>query len=172
MSPSTTTDFRISEFTLALLEGTGWYEVNYNMSDPFDWGRGKGCAFLDGPCVDENAEPNFAEFCSPLAREGCSYTRRAVGYCGGGIILNPPIYPQWDYWKNGTILLDTYADNCPYYVGTYIRNCENTTSELYAVLREESFGPTSRCFTGTLTQSSTSDHHAYCFSTKVNETFK
>jgi len=39
MTANDIVDARISEFTLALLEGTGWYEVDYDMADPFTWGK-------------------------------------------------------------------------------------------------------------------------------------
>lgn len=51
MTASEIDDARISEFTLAFLEGTGWYDVDYTMAEPFNWGRNQGCTFHDGPCL-------------------------------------------------------------------------------------------------------------------------
>lgn len=32
-------------FTLAVLQDTGWYRVNFSSADPYLWGKGKGCDF-------------------------------------------------------------------------------------------------------------------------------
>ncbi len=38
----------MSRITLAFLESTGWYtSVNYDYAEPYIWGKGKGCNFLD-----------------------------------------------------------------------------------------------------------------------------
>mmetsp|Transcript_39949 Transcript_39949/g.35662 ORF Transcript_39949/g.35662 Transcript_39949/m.35662 type:complete len:96 (-) Transcript_39949:838-1125(-) len=49
-------DARISKFTLAFLEGTGWYIVNYSMAEPFYWGKDQGCDFYNGPCLEDGPE--------------------------------------------------------------------------------------------------------------------
>lgn len=37
----------VSIFTWALLEDSGWYIPNYEFMDDIQWGKGKGCLFLD-----------------------------------------------------------------------------------------------------------------------------
>lgn len=37
----------VSNFTLALLDSTGWYEINYTYAEPTDWGKNEGCSFMD-----------------------------------------------------------------------------------------------------------------------------
>ena len=37
----------VSRFTLALLDSTGWYDVNYTFAEPTGWGKNKGCKFLN-----------------------------------------------------------------------------------------------------------------------------
>jgi len=37
----------ISDITLALFEDSGWYKVDYKMSNLFLWGKGAGCGFFD-----------------------------------------------------------------------------------------------------------------------------
>lgn len=38
----------MSRFTLALFESTGWYTyVNYDYAEDSQWGKGRGCDFLD-----------------------------------------------------------------------------------------------------------------------------
>ena len=166
MTASTVTDPVVSEFTLALLEGTGWYKVDYSVAEPFHWGKNKGCSFLDGPCVDKKGNPNFEEFCSPLTEIGCSYSSRAISVCGtiGTIQTNPLIDPSQDYWGNKTTLLDPFGDNCPYHIGFYSTDCENTQNRKNAFISQERYGPSSRCFEGTLAYGK---HLGFCFPTEV-----
>lgn len=37
----------ISRITAALLDSMGWYEVNYNLTESSNYGKNKGCGFLD-----------------------------------------------------------------------------------------------------------------------------
>lgn len=39
-----------SRITLALMEDSGWYKVNYSMASPLSWGRGLGCDFVMKSC--------------------------------------------------------------------------------------------------------------------------
>ena len=43
----------ISEFTLALLEDTGYYKANYYTGGLMRYGKNKGCEFLNEKCVNE-----------------------------------------------------------------------------------------------------------------------
>lgn len=47
----------LSKFTLAILEDSGWYKVDYMQAQPFYWGKGKGCSFYTHLCK------NTEEFC-------------------------------------------------------------------------------------------------------------
>lgn len=51
------TDAAYSRFTFALLEDSGWYFPNYSELDDIDWGKGRGCDFLNGAC-----DANLPEF--------------------------------------------------------------------------------------------------------------
>ena len=57
-----------SRITLALLEDSGWYEVDYSQADRLDYGRGKGCAFLSNTC---HGDDEFSEFCETDNQLGC-----------------------------------------------------------------------------------------------------
>jgi len=50
MTASILVDQRFSLFTLALLESTGWYEVDYDTQEPHWWGYQKGCDFIEEKC--------------------------------------------------------------------------------------------------------------------------
>ena len=140
----------ISEFTLALLESTGWYTANYNMTEPFNWGRGQGCQFLDGPCINTNGIPNFEEFCDADEKIACSFTARGIGYCGIGVALDP------------------FADSCPYYTFLPAFDCENPGNQIASLLLGEVYGESSRCHTATLAKNPNEViKGAYCFVTNV-----
>ena len=46
----------ISNITLALFEDSGWYKVNYELSNLFLWGKNAGCEFLntDKKCIEKD----------------------------------------------------------------------------------------------------------------------
>jgi hypothetical protein len=52
----------ISEFTLAALEDSGWYKVNYYTGGLMRFGKNKGCKFLEENCyivIQQNSKMNF-----------------------------------------------------------------------------------------------------------------
>jgi leishmanolysin len=152
MTASDIADSKISIITLGLLEGTGWYKPEYTMADNFYWGNGKGCGFLTQPCMNKQTQkPNFDEFCQPLTQQGCTYTGRGIGFCGSPVPFeNPDLPSNIDYWGNKSIVYDSFADNCPYYIQYSNADCENSTHSKIAKLPEESFGKGSKCFSGNI----------------------
>jgi hypothetical protein len=152
MTASAITDARMTEFSLALLEGTGWYTVNYNMAEPIFWGKGQGCAFVNSLCVNPTTKAaNFEEFCSPLASAGCSYHGRSGGYCGAvSTVTDATLEDAFDYWGNNTIMTDVYGDNCPYVRPYLNEDCQDPSYQNNALLSTEVYGSGSMCFMGTL----------------------
>lgn len=138
----------ISQFTLAVLEGSGWYVPNYNMTEPFTFGQNQGCPFLDGPCVTPQDVPAAPEFCDMSATFGCSYTSRGIAFCAQGD--------------------DPFADNCPYFAASPQTDCQDPTNQASAYIAAELYGPNSRCFTGTLVEPIyIPTAGAFCFPTTV-----
>mmetsp|Transcript_37905 Transcript_37905/g.33924 ORF Transcript_37905/g.33924 Transcript_37905/m.33924 type:complete len:267 (-) Transcript_37905:1031-1831(-) len=83
MTASEIDDARMSAFTLAFLEGTGWYTPDYDMAEPMNWGKNQGCEFYEGPCISGSGPSSeFDEFCVPMEQVGCTWTRAAQAYCG------------------------------------------------------------------------------------------
>jgi len=68
----------ISEITLALLEDSGWYKVDYEMANMFHWGQNKGCAFFEEKCISKSPDKlNYLtkfknEFCVDFNKPICS----------------------------------------------------------------------------------------------------
>ena len=151
-------DFRISIFTLSVLNNTGWYYINSTMADTFSWGVNKGCSFLEGPCMN-NASVGYGsayeEFCSPYNTYGCSRDASAIGYCSYS--LGEPQYSQWDYYNNGSISVDPFSDNCPYYYP--MKNCEKAWNNDNNIFIDAYYGTGSKCFSGTFIKSQFSSNY-------------
>lgn len=137
----------ISKFTLALMEDTGWYKVNYNYSEPLFFGRNKGCEF-----VKKNECHIYGKTCTELETEafGCHYDYQFKTYCA----------------KN------TFMDDCKFY--TYADNfnmdCRRTKDTLTEKSKaiKEFFGPFGRCFHTEITEESTKIRHA-CYKSYCND---
>ena len=53
----------ISEITLGLFEDSGWYKVDYNLSNLFLWGKNSGCGFFDKgkKCIENSSDKTKKE---------------------------------------------------------------------------------------------------------------
>lgn len=153
MTASSIENPKISEFMLAFLEGTGWYKGNYNMTESLYWGKGKGCSFYFGSCLNKTTHlPNFNEFCGGLTQIGCDSSRRYGAACGGSSVKKVSIASlgAFDYWTDGTAVSDMFADNCPYFVANDNKDCQDPYQQNRANLNGELYGEGSKCFTGNL----------------------
>ena len=71
----------ISDITLAAMEDSGWYNVNYNEGSNITWGRNQGAGFFHEKCLT-NGEPNFEEFCNDFGNHSkCDINHTQVGRC-------------------------------------------------------------------------------------------
>ena len=81
-----------SAFTLALLQDSGWYQVDFAAADALEWGHGYGCDFLRS--CEQSAERVRAPagFCKGASTGGqpalsdlqCVHDRSAVAFCHAG----------------------------------------------------------------------------------------
>jgi len=132
---------RITQFSLGLLEASGWYVVDYDYAEPYYFGQGEGCNFINTKCSTTKA--SFDEFCTGSAR-GCANSGIGGGSCGG----------------------DSNADGCKYVDPKLDYHCENDASADYARLPSlQTFGRGlgSKCFTGTLNTKSAASSTSFCF---------
>ena len=133
---------RISEFTLGVLEGSGWYAPNYDYAEPFYFGQGQGCNFLKQSCTASSFK--FQEFCKVSSKRACTAAGR-----GGGVCMSDP-----------------NSDGCKVYYPTEQYDCENPSAKSYARLPSlQTFGrgSGSRCFDGTLSTVSNAASTTFCF---------
>lgn len=50
----------LSNITLAVLEDSGWFIPDYSAASALEYGRGRGCEFLEGTCgVEADQKPAF-----------------------------------------------------------------------------------------------------------------
>ncbi|RDD40195.1 Leishmanolysin-like peptidase [Trichoplax sp. H2] len=117
----------ISKFTLALMEDSGWYQVNYTAESKHQllWGKGLGCNFVQGSCKNQASYP-YA--CSKEATSGCTF----------------------DYFAQGLCQTNLYMDNCTVFMPASASVCSSTGLSNNC---GNKFGANSKCAMGTLGQS-------------------
>lgn len=121
----------ISTFTLALMEDSGWYKVNYSYDEPFVYGINEGCSFFTKDCIDSTTEKsNFPDYyCESTADDGCTYDNTAVGYCL--MYSYDSISPsEYDYFSDDTGGSE-YSEYCPFRVGQTTSSWTNICWDSY-----------------------------------------
>ncbi|CAH8570621.1 unnamed protein product [Schistosoma curassoni] len=114
MTATYTNSFRISPITLAMMEDTGWYIPNYALSQSFSWGRGRGCTFATGSCLEYMLEQSrgghpIAPFCQQLTSSfhnknnglqvSCTPGEESYGFCNL-IEYSKPLPGEYVYFVN------------------------------------------------------------------------
>jgi len=133
-----------SEFSLALLESTGWYIPDYSYADAYWFGQGQGCGFLTDSSSVANSK--YSDFCDASTR-GCTVPGRSGGRCGD----------------------DTRGDGCKWIRADEDYDCDNPDAASNSQLPElQAYGRDaySKCFTGTLSSSKSSKTNSFCFKYK------
>jgi hypothetical protein len=100
-----TPDQVLSEFTLSLLEDSGWYKINYYTGGLMRFGKHKGCEFFDHDCTDE-FENDFCPFL-PGVSNSCSSGRQSRTYCNPLQKFVPGYTRYPNFWIG-----EEYADYC------------------------------------------------------------
>ncbi|KAL3837506.1 hypothetical protein ACJMK2_022858 [Sinanodonta woodiana] len=122
----------ISRITLALMEDTGWYSVDYNNSEELEWGADLGCDFVQKSCFEwietrQIKKGDIHPFCNEV-RQGsldtdCTRNRKAVALCNLGR-FETKVPAKYQYFSSlegvnpkeiemyGGIV--TLADYCPF----------------------------------------------------------
>ena len=110
-------EMAISEFTLALLEDSGWYKPKYYTGGLFRFGKNKGCDFINNDCLDSNFKTKFKnEFfdIDNLWFGSCSTGRQSRTYStlSSNNNIDNDLYKRFgdDYYNGGTIYT---VDYCP-----------------------------------------------------------
>ena len=128
-------DQAISEFTLALLEDSGYYKANYYTGGLMQYGKNKGCKFLNSECmVNGKIDPEFSnEFFDKITNKingvdtSCSSGRQSRAYhCL--IDYNYDIPKEYRYFNLKNRGGQFFADYCPIsvYLNEEQKNIYNT----------------------------------------------
>ena len=126
----------ISDFTLALLEDSGWYKVNYFTGGLMRFGKNKGCNFLNYICPSDNRESLYKnEFFgySDINNPSCTSGRLSRTYClsqsysgsdfrGIGGLFKNADYCYTFYFRQEEENIQQYIGNCKIGKGDYGSN--------------------------------------------------
>jgi len=133
---------RVSELSLALFEASGWYAPDYSYAEPFFYGQGQGCNFINGQCSSSQA--SFTEFCTGSGRT-CTFMGHSGGRCYS----------------------DDKTQGCRYVNPDNDYHCENddgADNARFPNMEVYGRGEGSKCFTGDLnSRKSTNGGTSFCF---------
>lgn len=136
----------LSLFTLALLQDSGWYVVNFDAAGEFKYGRAQGCAFPADECptIRDIGQCDQAQ----TSRPRCTFDHSAIGYCGAQDPLMdgcPFVYPQQKCNKDsGSTLNWCGSDDCT--GGTWGPETACFETSLGKVGWEVPYGQTVACY--------------------------
>ncbi|CAE8698733.1 unnamed protein product [Polarella glacialis] len=159
---------RISDITLALLEDSGWYQCSggakgrgSSVAGFFQFGRGKGCSFVNDDCVSEGRTPWGDSFCTQSAGQctnprgvtGCSHDLAAAAYCTA--CIHDQAFPaKYQHFSDPRLGGDhVYMGYCPIWEPYLTRSGTSFClhgDEYKAAITGETFGASSRCVLSTL----------------------
>jgi hypothetical protein len=160
----------LSPLTLALMEDTGWYRVDYSNVSSIAFGQGAGCGFVNGDCIVNNTVPDYGKdfFCSsitPFLPDGHLTLNGTDVFCD-------PLHYEWTlcnlfdtqqapaffvnevapggvdvhYFSNPNLVgLSPQGDYCPIPNVPLMIDCTDGTTEQIVDYQGEQYGSTSRC---------------------------
>jgi len=132
MSPLTTRVMPLSALTLALLQDSGWYEVNFASAQRWRWGWRKGCDFVTKPC----SESSWGDLYCSGDQLKCNQERSSKAQCNAH---NNPTSDAHLYYMDGCPTLKSFSNR---------GFCQDLTSALAVSSNPngETFGDSSNCF--------------------------
>ena len=159
----------LSPLTLALLEDSGWYKVTYENAPLSPYGKGRGCDFVNEPCIVNDQIPEYGNdvFCNTVSYFGddgigadvfqCDPTHKSFTACDLFDINDMPddvaatISDDRVQLFSDPNLVSTFtrADFCPLPVIDGRLDCTNEEDNAgLQIYRGESRGLSSRCING------------------------
>ncbi len=145
----------ISEISLALLEDSGWYKINYYTGGLYRHGKGEGCDFLYNKCVTKGKVNFKKEFCVKNGQQKCTSGHLSRGKCYMKRYYSgfESYYQYYDDPLYGGV---KYTDYCPipedqYYLFYYNNFCDsNSRRSNYPNEFGEKYGEKSICIESSL----------------------
>uniref|UniRef100_A0A061RBA4 Leishmanolysin n=1 Tax=Tetraselmis sp. GSL018 TaxID=582737 RepID=A0A061RBA4_9CHLO len=144
MTASVGSDNALSALSLALLEDSGWYSVNYSAAERWSWGRGQGAAFLRSGC--DKWEDGTAYHCrghpGPGTPKLCTHDAASTGFCA-----NTTAVSQTQRRDTLSELPDAFAeDSCMLAVPELQGLCAEPPEDHSTLPDWTVYGESSRCF--------------------------
>jgi hypothetical protein len=102
----------ISEISLALMEDSGWYKVNYYTGGLFRYGKNEGCDIHTKKCIVDNKSSYPNIFCTTPEVQMCFASHLSRGYC----LMSEEkkdLDKTYQYFQNPKLGGYTFADYCP-----------------------------------------------------------
>ena len=150
-------EFVLSDITLAFLEDSGWYKINYYTGGLFTFGKNQGCNFLNKPCYEKGGTKFPNDFCNPDKNQ-CFEGHRDKGQCAL-FTYAQDIQEEYRYFddKGSNVGGFQPADFCPVVVSNmaqngqyYFFNCQNGVLSADSSKRDEVISSTSMCIDSSL----------------------
>ncbi|EAL73588.1 hypothetical protein DDB_G0268270 [Dictyostelium discoideum AX4] len=156
--------FPITNLTLALLQDSGWFDINSSLAEPLMWGKGLGCDWLDD-CNEKSWNlPGY--FCQDSSKRYCSPTRVGKGVCNVKI-SSSDILVAYRHFNDSHTYGDIIADGCPFYDIPSNQYCVDASNQASANTQiSEKYGEDSRCFE--YTDTTTSNSNMVCWPTRCD----
>ena len=175
-------DNALSDITLALLEDTRYYKVEYYSGNLFKFGKNKGCDFINEKCIVNNKLIFEEEFCINPGQNMCSSTKITKGDCriydySNYNITIPKVFQYFDNLNYGGFYPANFCPvaDSPYSEDDYYpSNCRYGSSS-YSSEYGEIIGDSSFCFLSSLTPSSSNDNitsRPMCYKVECNRDTK
>lgn len=122
-----------SRLSLAVLEDSGWYTVDYTAAKDLPWGRGRGCDFVRRGCGDMLDEKPYCGMDIGDKTFGCTLDRGSVAICSLGT-LDEDVPADFRYLPDDVGGSLEIADYCPYFRGITRQsgrtgNCTNSMNQ-------------------------------------------
>eukprot|EP00817_Percolomonadidae_sp_ATCC50343_P002839 CAMPEP_0117425290 /NCGR_PEP_ID=MMETSP0758-20121206/5581_1 /TAXON_ID=63605 /ORGANISM="Percolomonas cosmopolitus, Strain AE-1 (ATCC 50343)" /LENGTH=476 /DNA_ID=CAMNT_0005209665 /DNA_START=394 /DNA_END=1825 /DNA_ORIENTATION=- len=150
MTSTSAEDSAFSDLSLAILESSSWYTINYTAAEAFPFGYKKGCDFLNGKCLKLSGSEttgNFLEsWCKEPAKVGCTANHLSKGKCD--IFVFDTVPTAYRYFSQSDRGGPQYLDFCPVYRPE--TSCLDSTKAPSTNSRSEIYGSTSKCLLNTL----------------------
>ena len=166
MAVNVSASSKVSVFTLAFLEDTGWYRVNYSLAEPMTFGKNAGCQFVTEKSCTKLVEHYPEFFCQ--SETLCTADSRHKAFCNvesQALITNQQFESRSVHGIKGS----TSSGFCPQALRKM--SCQTDVERWGA---QESFSPTSVCVESQAaskdcqlnSQSEARCHIATCYSTR------
>jgi hypothetical protein len=146
----------VSEISLALMEDSGWYQVNYYTGGLFRYGKKQGCEFVNTKCIVNDKTKFHNEFSTTMNAPMCFSGRLARGV--SSLQTGLEVSSLYRYWADSSKGGYTNADFCPVAIDSFVDtnnlfagSCTSGVTGKYPASMGETIGANASCFMSSLT---------------------